>query len=149
MFRLGYNTNGLAHHHLDAALDLLAAEGYAGVGITLDVHHLDPFRATANQVRSVRRHLGTLGLSCVVETGARFLLDPARKHQPTLISRDGAAVRHHFLVRAIEMAADLGAPVVSTWAAGVEPQNRRARRQEQAGRHPGEGILSENATHPY
>jgi len=95
------------------------------VGLTLDVHHLDPFRATTNQVRAVRRHLGTLGLSCVVETGARFLLDPARKHQPTLISREGAAVRHHFLVRAIEMAADLGAPVVSTWSGAPDPGTTR------------------------
>jgi L-ribulose-5-phosphate 3-epimerase len=119
--RYGYNTNGLAHHRLDEGLEMLAAEGYDGVGLTLDVHHLDPFRATANQVKATRRHLGSLGLSCVVETGARFLLDPARKHQPTLLSRKDAAVRHHFLVRAIEMAADLGAPVVSLWSGAADP----------------------------
>jgi L-ribulose-5-phosphate 3-epimerase len=123
--RFGYNTNGLAHHRLDAALELLAAEGYAGVGLTLDVHHLDPFRASQNQVKAVRRHLGALGLSCVIETGARFLLDPARKHQPTLISREGAAVRHHFLVRAIELASDLGAPVVSIWSGAADPGTTR------------------------
>jgi len=119
--RFAYNTNGLAHHRLDAALELLAAEGYDGVGLTLDVHHLDPFRATANQVRAVRRHLGTLGLSCVVETGARFLLDPRRKHWPTLISAEGAAVRRDFLVRAMTVAVDLGARVVSLWSGAADP----------------------------
>jgi sugar phosphate isomerase/epimerase len=123
--RYAYNTNGLAHHRLEDALDLLAGAGYAGVGLTLDVQHLDPYRATPSRVRDVRRRLESLGLACVVETGARFLLDPARKHWPTLLSRERSEVRRDFLERAIGIAADLGAPVVSTWSGASDPGTDR------------------------
>ena len=34
--KLGYNTNGLAHHRLVDAIELLADLGYQSVAITLD-----------------------------------------------------------------------------------------------------------------
>ncbi len=119
--RYAYNTNGLAHHRLEEAIDLLADEGYDGVGLTLDVHHLDPYRSTPSDIAKVRRHLERRWLACVVETGARYILDPARKHWPTLLSAEGAEVRRDFLRRSIEIAADLGAPVVSTWSGAGDP----------------------------
>ncbi|MEZ5980077.1 MAG: sugar phosphate isomerase/epimerase family protein [Planctomycetota bacterium] len=116
--RLGYNTNGLAHHRLDDALRLLADLGYEGVAITLDVGHLDPLRATAAEVESVRALCERLGLAVAVETGARFVLDPARKHFPTLLedAAEDRARRVEFLVRSARIAADLGAGVVSIWS---------------------------------
>ena len=57
MFRLGYNTNGLAHRRLGDALALLADAGYEGVALTLDVQHLDPFTATPDDVEVVRKLL--------------------------------------------------------------------------------------------
>ena len=65
--RLAYNTNGLAHHRLEDALDLLAAAGYDGVGLTLDANHLDPLRATPAEVAQVRSLLEKRRLACVVE----------------------------------------------------------------------------------
>jgi sugar phosphate isomerase/epimerase len=119
--RLGYNTNGLAHHRLGDVLDLLAAAGYDGVGLTLDACHLDPLRATAAEIAAVRSLLERRRLACVVETGARYVLDPARKHWPTLLSREGAERRRDLLLRCIAIARDLGAPVVSTWSGAGEP----------------------------
>lgn len=117
--RYAYNTNGLAHHRLDDALVLLAETGYAGVALTLDVHHLDPFDVDApEQARALRGRLDDLGLGVVVETGARFLLDPRAKHEPTFVTRSetGRARRLDFLQRAVHLAGLLGAEAVSFWA---------------------------------
>jgi len=117
--RFAYNTNGAANHRLDDALALIADAGYDGVALTLDIHHLDPF---APDFPAARRRLATrlqqLGLGCVVETGARFLLDPRAKHEPTLLTADpaGRARRVEFLSRALEVAADTGADAMSFWA---------------------------------
>ena len=43
--------------------------------------------------------------------GARFLLDPRRKHHPSLLSAEGAQARLGFLLRCVEAAAELGAPI--------------------------------------
>src|ERR1700710_2664701 len=89
--RFAYNTNGAANHRLDDALGLIADAGYDGVALTLDIHHLDPFAPDfAEQRRGVAKRLKELKLGCVVETGARFLLDPREKHEPTLVTADAA-----------------------------------------------------------
>lgn len=123
--RFGYGTNGFANHRLDDALAVIADLGYDGVALTLDHHHLDPFAPDlAAQVDRVRGRLGALGLDVVVETGARYLLDPRTKHHPTLVSAD-VARRVDFLRRAVRIAADLGARCVSFWSgvlpAGADP----------------------------
>jgi L-ribulose-5-phosphate 3-epimerase len=116
MLRFGYNTNGMAHHRLDEALELLAELGYSGCAITLDAAHLDPWaRDVGREVERIGMLARTLGLGLVVETGARYLLDPRRKHRPTLLS-DEADKRVDFLTRAISMARDLGAECVSLWS---------------------------------
>ena len=84
----GYNTNGFAHHRLEDALSILAELGYGSVAITLDYHALNPFDADLpRQLQVVHDLMKKLHLRSVIETGARFLLDPRHKHQPTLLSR--------------------------------------------------------------
>ena len=122
---LGYNTNGLAHHRLIDAIHLLADEGYRSVAITLDAGALDPYAdpdALRQQLQAVRGHLDNAGLARVVETGARYLLNPRRKHDPTLMDPrpDRRAVRVDFLGRAIDLAADLGAEAVSFWSGALD-----------------------------
>jgi sugar phosphate isomerase/epimerase len=119
--RFAYNTNGAANHRLGDAVALIADAGYDGVALTLDHHHLDPYAAdVGRQVRALADRLGALGLAVVVETGARYLMDPWRKHEPTLVSIDGADRRVDLLTRAVRIAADLGAEAVSFWS-GVRP----------------------------
>jgi L-ribulose-5-phosphate 3-epimerase len=119
--KLGYNTNGLAHHRLVDAIELLADEGYESVAITLDAGALDPYddpEALGRQIARVRSALDRRGLARVIETGARYLLNPRLKHNPTLMDPDPArrAVRADFLHRAIDLAAVLRADAVSLWS---------------------------------
>ncbi|HVS19038.1 MAG TPA: sugar phosphate isomerase/epimerase [Planctomycetota bacterium] len=127
MFRLAYNTNGLAHHRLLDALRLVADLGYEGVAITPDVGQLDPLDLDRRLVEDVRRWSDELGLDLALETGARFVLDPRRKHFPTLIERDPAdrARRVDFLCRTVDLAVELGADVVSLWS-GTAPDGATA-----------------------
>jgi L-ribulose-5-phosphate 3-epimerase len=119
---LGYNTNGLAHHDLLDAVELLAEIGYRGVAITLDHGALDPYdERTERQLEAAAALLARKKLRCVIETGARFLLDPRIKHEPTLVTADsaGRARRIDFLRRAIDIAARLNADCVSLWSGVV------------------------------
>jgi sugar phosphate isomerase/epimerase len=135
--RFAYNTNGAANHRLDDALRLIADSGYQGVALTLDHHHLDPFAdAWWREADRVGGLLDALGLGSVIETGARYLLDPADKHEPTLVSATGRERRVAFLNRAIDIAAILGSETVSSWAGVPKPGVAR----EQAWRWLDEGL---------
>jgi len=118
--RYGYVSNGLSDHRIEHALELLAENGYSGIALTLDHIHFDPqaprLRARAQRLRA---ELESAGLDVVVETGARFVLDPRRKHFPTLLS-DGRLRRVDLLCTAVDVAVELGAPVVSMWS-GAAP----------------------------
>lgn len=133
---LGYNTNGFAFHPLSGAAEIVAVIGYRAIGVTLDHHVLNPFGAAIDsEIAATRSQFERLGLRSVIETGARFLLDPWRKHQPTLVSPTELErqVRTDFLVRSVDIAAKLGADAVSFWsgtpidAASPEIAGRRLR----------------------
>ncbi len=123
--RYGYGTNGFANHRLADALAVIAGLGYDGVALTLDHDHVDPFAPdAARQVARAADLLRGHDLGVVIETGARYLLDPWHKHAPTLL-HDDSTRRVEFLKRAAAIGADLGAEAVSCWAgvrpAGVDP----------------------------
>lgn len=127
VLRLGYVSNGLADHRLGDALALLGDSGYQGVALTLDHHHLDPFAPDlAVKVRQLARQLERHRLAVVIETGARFLLSPRDKHQPTLLSDPGDGRRLALLRRAVKIGADLGAEAVSFWSGCPGPNTPRA-----------------------
>jgi L-ribulose-5-phosphate 3-epimerase len=119
-YALGYGTNGFANHRIEDAIAVIADLGYTGIALTLDHDHLDPFADdVAARTGKLGAELGRRGMKVVVETGARYLLDPTRKHHPTLVSEDQER-RIDFLVRAARIATDLGADCVSFWS-GIGP----------------------------
>lgn len=123
--RYGYGTNGLTDLRLNDALSLLADLGYDGVGLTLDHMHLDPLAPDlATRTRRVARRLDELGLGVTIETGARYVLDPWRKHGPSLLDPDPEqrARRVDLLIRAVQVASDLGAHAVHCFS-GVTPED--------------------------
>uniref|UniRef100_UPI001F1DF49D TIM barrel protein n=1 Tax=Streptomyces venezuelae TaxID=54571 RepID=UPI001F1DF49D len=108
---------------LDDALGLLADLGYDGVGLTLDHMHLDPLAPDlAARTARVARRLGEVGLGVTVETGGRYVLDPHRKHGPSLLDPDpeDRAARVRLLLRAVRIAAELGAHALHCFS-GVLP----------------------------
>lgn len=125
--RLGYGLNGFAGHRMEDALEVVAGLGddglgYEGVGLTLDLPHLDPFApGLVERTAQVGQLLARHGIAVVVETGSRYVLDPWRKHEPTLVSDSGRHRRVDLLRRAIEVAADLGAEAVSFWSGTTPP----------------------------
>ncbi len=119
---LGFSTNTIGDVDPLAAVPMLADLGCRSLAITLDRHTLDPFAADLPAlIGRWRAAVDAAGMACVVETGARHLLDPRIKHEPTLVSADAAARlrRVDFLCRAVDVAAELGAGCVSLWSGVV------------------------------
>ena len=115
----GYVTNGIGDVDPLEALPLLSELGYRSVAVTLDHHTLHPGQSDlAMRLARWREELGRHGMDCVVETGARHLLDPRVKHEPTFVTADPDARRRRvdFLRAAIDLAAELGAGCVSLWS---------------------------------
>lgn len=125
MMKLGYNTNGLAFHRWPEAIALIAEIGYRSVAITVDHHCLDPYSSRLpssshlkDELSQMREILDRLGLISTIETGARYLLNPHLKHEPTLMSPTEAQrrVRIDFLKRCIDIACALQSEAVSFWS---------------------------------
>lgn len=117
--RLGFSTNSIGDIDPLLAVPMLRDLGYESLAITLDHHTLDPWAADL-VARTARwsQALAAADMACVIETGARHLLDTHLKHEPTLVSADREARgrRVAFTRRAIEIAAELGADCVSLWS---------------------------------
>ncbi len=121
---IGYNTNGFAHHRLEDTIEILAEIGYQSVALTLETDLLCPpdQDGVSACVKRASRCLIHCDMQVTIETGARFILDPRRKHQPTLISAASSdrTRRIGFLKAAVDVAAGLGASCVSFWSGTVD-----------------------------
>jgi sugar phosphate isomerase/epimerase len=113
----GYNTNGFAHHRLEDAIEILAELGYRGIALTVDYNTINVLEPSwSRRIPHLRELLQRHQMRVVIETGARFLLDPRRKHQPTLLSESGQAKRLEFLAACARLALELEAEAVSFWS---------------------------------
>lgn len=120
--QLGFSTNGIGDVDPATAVPALHALGYRSLAITPDRNLLDPFAIDREpQADRWRALLDAHGMIRVIETGARHLLDPRVKHEPTLVSADAAGRRRRveFLRLAIDLAVRLGARCVSAWSGAV------------------------------
>jgi len=128
MLRLGYNTNGFAHHRLEDAIEIIAELGYQSVAVTIERDLLDPpDRGGVSQAaRRLTSALRGTALAATIETGGRFILDPRRKHQPTLLGADPWSRRRRieFLRAAIDLAAETAAESVSLWSGAPDDDAR-------------------------
>ena len=124
---LGYGTNSIGDVDPLDAIPMLRDMGYGSLAITLDHHTIDPFAADLpSRIARWRETLARSGMACVIETGARHLLDPMHKHEPTLVTADREARdrRIDFLRRSIDIAVELGAACVSLWSGRPSRSNR-------------------------
>ena len=122
--RYAYNTNGTVHHRLGEAVALIGDSGYDGVAVTIDQNNLDPMSpGWERRTETLAGDLARRGLGAVVEGGARFVLDPRDKHQPTLISptSEGRERRLEFLFRSLDIAAMLQAEAMTFWSGAAKP----------------------------
>lgn len=129
--KIGYNTNGLAHHRFADVVAFLADQGYQTIAITPDVNWLDPYQdatSLSRQLHETAHLLDRFGMQCVMESGARYLINPLKKHDPTLMDAraDRRALRIDYLKRLLSMASELNATCFSFWAGRLdEPISQR------------------------
>jgi sugar phosphate isomerase/epimerase len=124
---LGFSTNSIGDVDPLDAIPVLCSMGYGSLAITLDHHTLNPYAHESfaadfpARIARWREALARSRMACVIETGARHLLDPMQKHEPTLVTADREARQRRidFLCRAIDIAVDLGATCVSLWSGVV------------------------------
>lgn len=140
----GYSTNGFAHHRLTDACAIIAELGYKSVAITLESDTLDPpDRSGVKQAVSIIKPiLDRTGLCVTIETGSRFILDPRKKHQPTLVSAalENRRRRVCFLNAAIDLAAELDADSVSLWSGAADDRAGGDEAMTRLGRSLGEVL---------
>lgn len=120
MLRIAYNANGLRNLSLAGAIRSVAEAGYAGIELSLHPSHIDPFSFAPGQAAETRRLLDEVGVqACCLATGADTLLGPER-FEPSLIHPDpaGRGRRVELIRRGIDIAAELGVPVVN-FASGI------------------------------
>ncbi|MHC4697571.1 MAG: sugar phosphate isomerase/epimerase family protein [Planctomycetota bacterium] len=134
---MGYNTNGFTHHTLRDAVAILNEIGYRSIALTLERDLLEPpdRGGAARAIERIEPWMAAANLRVTIETGARFILDPRRKHQPTLVSKlpEDRARRIEFIKAAVDVAAAVAADSVSLWSGSADD-------------HPNDGELYDRLT---
>ena len=107
--RYGYSTSRFPDHALPVAIELLQKIGYAAISIRLDARSLDPRPGNAMLPSQLAGIMDALDESTavVLDTDARFLLDPRDPYGPSLTDTTESAtsdLRFDLIYRTIEVA---------------------------------------------
>lgn len=121
--RLAFSTNAYLRQPLDRALPAIAAIGYEGVELMADVPHAWPAGLLEEQKQSIRDTLSATGLeiSNINAFMMNAIADPRQPYwHPSWTDPDPhyRTIRVEHTKRALHLAADLGAPHITTEPGG-------------------------------
>jgi sugar phosphate isomerase/epimerase len=127
--KLAFSSNAYLHFSIEATIEKIASLGYRGIEILADVPHAWPAGLLQERKESIRRALAKHGLT--ISNVNAFMMnavaDPRQPYwYPGWIEPDPnyRAIRREHTKRALKLAAELGAPNITT-----EPGGRLAPEQ--------------------
>jgi len=121
--RFAYSSNAYLNYTLEETLRRIAAMGYEGLELLADVPHAWPAGLLEEQKADIRRAIAESGLA--ISNVNAFMMnavaDPRQPYwYPSWIEPDPhyRAIRREHTMRALRLAADLGAPSIQTEPGG-------------------------------
>lgn len=115
MFKLCFNSTTLRNMDLFKALSLIKEHGYEGVELTINATHLHPLQHTPGRIKEVKAFCedNEINIVCLAAGGPTVLGDDP--YEPSLIHPDPQKreVRMDFIRRSMEMADELGSPLLN------------------------------------
>jgi sugar phosphate isomerase/epimerase len=134
--RFAYSSNAYTQFSIEETIERIAGLGYAGLELLADVPHAWPAGLLPERRRAIRECLDRFGLEIANVNGFMMnaVADPRQPYwHPSWIEPDAdyRAIRREHTKRALELAAELGAPSIQTepggplragesWAAAAE-----------------------------
>jgi sugar phosphate isomerase/epimerase len=134
--KLAFSSNAYMHFSIEETIDKIASLGYTGIEILADVPHAWPAGLLPARKESIRRSLERHGLA-ISNVNAFMMNAVADPRQPywypgwTDLDPNYRAIRREHTKRALKLAAELGAPCITTEPGGrlAEGQSRAAAEQ--------------------
>ena len=129
--RLAFSSNAYLDVPVEEAVARIAAAGYSGIELLADVPHAWPAGLLAGQKAAIRRAIAAAGLtiSNVNAFMMNAIADPRQPYwHPGWTDPDPhyRAIRREHTKRALRLAAELGAPAISTEPGGeIQPGQSR------------------------
>jgi sugar phosphate isomerase/epimerase len=121
--KLAFSSNAYMHFSIERTIEKVASLGYSGIEILADVPHAWPAGLLPERKDSIRQHLEKHGLK-ISNVNAFMMNAVADPRQPywypgwTDPDRHYRAIRREHTKRALHLAAELGAPSITTEPGG-------------------------------
>lgn len=121
--KLAFSSNAYMHFSIEQTIEKIASLGYTGIEILADVPHAWPAGLLEERKDSIRKHLEKhqLAISNVNAFMMNAVADPRQPYwYPgwTDLDRHYRAIRREHTKRALKLAAELGAPSITTEPGG-------------------------------